>query len=75
VAGQHEEETVAMARKPNKLVLMIAVAVHLAVAALTWRDLRHRPSDQIRGNKMLWRAASSANTAGSAAYWLVGRRR
>lgn len=62
-------------RKPNKLVLAVIGAVHLTVMALTWRDLRHRPAGQVRGNKKFWRAASALNTSGSAAYWLFGRRR
>jgi len=49
--------------------------VHLTVMTLTWRDLRHRPAGQVRGNKKFWRAASALNTSGSAAYWMFGRRR
>ena len=48
---------------------------HLAITALTWRDLRARPVDRVRGDKRLWRLASAVNTTGSAAYWVVGRRR
>ena len=49
--------------------------VHLTVVTLTWRDIRLRPEEQIRGSKKLWRVLSAANTAGSGAYWLAGRRR
>ncbi len=62
-------------KKPNKAVLIAIVAVHLTVARLTWRDLRTRPADQIRGNKTFWRVASGVNTIGSVGYWLLGRRR
>jgi hypothetical protein len=62
-------------RKPNKPALVISLVVHVAVTALTWRDLQKRPAEQIRGNKMIWRVVSAANTMGSAAYWLFGRRR
>lgn len=62
-------------RKPSKLVLAVIGVVHLAVMTLTWRDLRSRPPGQVRGNKKFWRLASALNTTGSAAYWLVGRRR
>ena len=55
---------------------MATVAVgHLTAVALTWRDLRNRSPEQVRGNKKIWRAASAVNTLGSAAYWLFGRRR
>jgi hypothetical protein len=66
---------VATKRKPNKLVLAVVAVVHLTVMTLTWRDLRARPASQVRGNKRIWQAASALNTTGSAAYWLIGRRR
>jgi hypothetical protein len=47
---------------------------HLVVTALTWRDLKNRPDEQVWGNKRLWRWASALNTLGSVAYWLVGRK-
>ena len=61
-----------MKRKPNGLLLF--VLGHVLLAAWTWRDIQQRPARQIRGSKRLWRAASAANTLGSASYWLVGRR-
>ncbi|HEX6858567.1 MAG TPA: hypothetical protein VF204_24995 [Streptosporangiaceae bacterium] len=64
-----------MKRRPNKFVLAAIGVVHLTVVTLTWRDIRQRPEDQIRGSKKLWRVLSAANTAGSGAYWLAGRRR
>jgi len=64
-----------MKRRPNKFVLAAIGVVHLTVVTLTWRDIRQRPADQIRGSKTLWRVLSAANTTGSGAYWLVGRRR
>ena len=62
-------------KKPNKVVLIVIVAVHVTIARLTWRDLQTRPADQIRGNKTFWRVASGVNTIGSVGYWLLGRRR
>lgn len=47
---------------------------HIAVAAFTWRDIERRPAERIRGDKRLWKIASSVNTLGSAAYWLAGRK-
>ncbi len=62
-------------KKPNKLVLVLVGVIHLAVTSLTWRDISRRPANEIRGSKMLWRIISGANTGGSLAYILVGRRR
>ena len=64
-----------MKRKPNKVVLAVIAVVHVAVTALTWRDLRKRSATDVRGNKKAWRVASAMNTGGSAAYWIFGRRR
>jgi hypothetical protein len=59
----------------QKRVLIVALIVHVIVLNLTWRDLRRRPASAVRGNKRIWRLASMANTSGSVAYWLLGRRR
>ena len=64
-----------MERKPNKFVLAAVGLVHIAVVALTWRDISARPADQIRGNKKFWRVFSALNTANATLYWLIGRRR
>jgi hypothetical protein len=61
------------AKPPLPLVVAIG-AVHLVVTAATWRDLSRRPADRVRGPKALWRAVSAANTAGSIAYFVVGRK-
>jgi hypothetical protein len=55
-------------------LLALLLAVHVLITTLTWRDLRHRPAELVRGNKMVWRAAAAANTIGSVAYVLIGRR-
>jgi hypothetical protein len=60
--------------KPNKAVLAIIGVVHVTAAALTWRNLRDRSDEQVRGNKIIWRVASGMNTLGSVAYWVFGRR-
>ena len=64
-----------MERKPNKYVLAAFTVVHAVVVTLTWRDIRSRPDEQVRGNKKFWRVFSALNTANAVAYWLVGRRR
>jgi hypothetical protein len=68
-------DTMSMAKKPlTARTFALILAAHSAVAALTWRDLRARPAEQVRGSKRVWRVASAVNTVGSVAYWLVGRR-
>lgn len=61
-----------MERKQSALALVLTG--HVLAAALTWRDIRHRPDQRIRGPKGLWRFLSAVNTLGSIGYWLVGRR-
>jgi hypothetical protein len=62
-------------RKPNKYALAVFAVIHVAVVALTWRDISARPAEQIRGNKWFWRVFSALNTGNAALYWLIGRRR
>jgi hypothetical protein len=54
--------------------LMLFLTGHLLAATWTWRDIRRRPAQQIRGRKWFWRIFSAVNTAGSASYWLIGHR-
>jgi len=49
------------------------VQVALLVAALT--DIYRRPTDEIRGPKLLWAAASFVNFVGPISYFLLGRKR
>lgn len=51
-----------------------ALAAHVVVTALVWRDLAARPASQVRGPKNLWRVLSALNTSGSVGYLLLGRR-
>ena len=64
-----------MKRKPNKYLMAGLTVLHVVVVALTWRDIRSRPGDQIRGNKKFWQVFSALNMGNAALYWLVGRRR
>ena len=59
----------------QKLLVVVILVAHLFIARFTLRDLRRRPDSAVRGPKRLWRVWSMANTTGSLAYWLVGRRR
>lgn len=49
--------------------------IHLVVTAITWYDISHRPPQGVRGSKRLWQLAAGANTVGSIAYWVFGRKR
>ncbi len=64
-----------MERKPNKYVMAVVAVVHVAVVMLTWRDIRSRRAEQVRGAKKFWLVVSALNTGNAAIYWLVGRRR
>ncbi|MEU6284278.1 hypothetical protein [Streptomyces sp. NPDC047028] len=60
--------------KPDARILAAIAVLHTAAAVLTWRDLRTRSARRVRGEKRIWRVASTVNTLGSVAYWLFGRR-
>ena len=63
-----------MRSRPKRIALVSLVLAEVRLAVLTWRDLRHRPADEIRGSKRLWRVISTINPGNSVAYWLVGRK-
>jgi hypothetical protein len=55
--------------------LAVVIPAHIAVTAFTWRDLRGRSPEEVRGSKRLWQVASGANTLGSLLYFTLGRKR
>ena len=59
----------------RRLLLIAVGAVQFALLAAALFDLSRRPSEQIRGPKLCWVAASSVNLVGPVAYFVVGRRR
>ena len=65
----------ALTKDQKTRLVIVAVAVQAVIAALTVRDINHRPAEAIRGPKRLWRLLGSINTTGSVAYWIVGRKR
>jgi len=58
----------------KRIALVVLVLAEVGLAALTWRDIRNRPAEEIRGSKRLWRVISTINPGNSVAYWLVGRK-
>jgi len=58
----------------KRIAFVVLFLAEVGLAALTWRDIRNRPAEEIRGSKRLWRIISTINPGNSVAYWLVGRR-
>jgi bacteriorhodopsin len=54
--------------------IVVAGVLQVLLAAAALLDLRRRPSDQVRGSKKLWAAATSVNFVGPLAYFAFGRR-
>jgi hypothetical protein len=54
--------------------IMVAGGIQVLLAGAALRDLRRRPSEQVRGSKKLWAAATLVNFAGPLAYFAFGRR-
>ena len=57
------------------IVLAIVVPAQAVIGTITVRDISRRQSDLIRGPKLFWKIWGGSNTLGSAAYWLVGRKK
>ncbi len=60
---------------PARRGLWALLAVELVAIAAVERDIARRPSDGIRGPKLLWRLVATQNLIGPAAYLGLGRRR
>jgi hypothetical protein len=61
-------------RRPNPKVIAAIVAGHLALTTFAWRDIRHRPDDEVRGSKKVWRMATAVNSVHTLAYFIFGRK-
>jgi hypothetical protein len=59
----------------QRFMLMVSGAVNLTLLIAAQRSLARTPDAQIRGKKVLWRAASFINFFGPVSYFLFGRRR
>ena len=55
--------------------MLVAAAVHLALAATAWTDLARRPAALVRGPKALWAVLIAVNFIGPLSYFVFGRRR
>jgi hypothetical protein len=56
-------------------VVIAFTAVQAVIGTITVRDISKRQQELIRGPKLLWTLWGGSNALGSAAYWLLGRRR
>jgi hypothetical protein len=60
--------------RPSRPVLAVLIALHIAVTAITLRDLSRRSEAQVRGPRWFWRIAAPLQMGNSAVYWIVGRK-
>lgn len=65
----------ALDTKQKARLVLATVALQAGLATVTVRDINRRPKQAVRGPKLLWRLVGSANTLGSIAYWVLGRKR
>lgn len=63
-----------MSSKQRRMV-SAAGAVQIGLMAAMNRDLSRRSDAELRGPRLLWRAASFMNYVGPVAYFLFGRRK
>lgn len=61
-------------RPAERALLVGVVSASVVVVIVAERDIHRRPSDRVRGSKVLWRLVST-NALGAAAYLGWGRRR
>ena len=58
-----------------KAAIVVGSLVELVLTSVALRDLKRRPSSQVRGPKFLWRLLAFVQPVGPVAYLLLGRRR
>jgi hypothetical protein len=57
-----------------KRAIIIGSIIELVLTTVALRDLKRRPSSQVRGPKILWRLLAFVQPVGPIAYLLLGRR-
>ena len=60
---------------PSTQTVLLALAAHVALTALVWRDIAGRRRSELRGSPTLWRVLTALNSGHHLLYLLVGRRR
>ena len=59
----------------QRMGMGILAAIELWAKVAAFRDIQRRPTDQVRGSKLLWRLALLVNTLGPLSYFQWGRRK
>lgn len=59
----------------GRVVVIALTAMQAVIGMLTVLDISKRPPELVRGPKIFWKLWGGTNTLGSAAYWLIGRRK
>jgi hypothetical protein len=59
----------------QRVFVIIGAIVQITLLVVAQRDLGKRPAEQIRGPKVLWRAATMVNFAGPIAYFVWGKKK
>ena len=59
----------------QKTVFVVLGIFQLALLAGAQWDIYHRPEEEIRGNKWIWKVIALINFAGPIAYFIFGRSR
>lgn len=59
----------------GRAVVIALTAVQAVIGTLTVLDISKRAPELVRGPKLFWKIWGGTNTLGSAAYWLIGRRK
>ncbi|MBS1847693.1 MAG: hypothetical protein JST73_05395 [Actinobacteria bacterium] len=72
--AEHRKKKWSELSPAGKFGVVGALAAHVVLVGLAHRDLSHRPADEIRGPKWVWRMATAANSTMVGAYFLFARR-
>jgi hypothetical protein len=57
-----------------RFALVASGVVQLALLAAALWDLRSRPAEEVRGNKVIWLGVSFINFIGPISYFAIGRK-
>ena len=59
----------------QRIAGMFGAVLQITLLAAALWDIRHRPAEEINGDRRLWTAVSFVNFVGPLAYFLFGRKR
>jgi len=58
----------------RRATTVVMALVQVTLAAMAWRDLAHRPTEQVRGPKWRWALVIVVNFIGPLSYFRWGRK-